>query len=703
MIILDSCEKAIEQTATLAERIFESKPQIHILATSRETLQVEGEHIYRLPPLGIPADDVSTAAEALTFPSVQLFVSRAAAIDDGFRLTDADAAKVAEICRRLDGIALAIELTAGRVPAFGIQGIAARLGDRLESLWRGRRTAPPRQQTLAAALDWSHDLLSEQERIVLRRLSAFVGSFTFDAAKTVTADSDLDPARAVEAISSLVAKSLVSLQAEGDDTRYRLLDTTRLYAIDKLRDSGELSRLSRRHAEYYSHLLDAAGELDHSYEIDNIRAALVWAFDPDGDAALGTRIAAGSAPIWLKLSLLTECRAWMERAAAFLEATGKPSRDRLIVQAALGSALMFTVGLSCDAYGSWVRTKRLARELNDIEHQLIATLVLWAIQIRRPVYLDAVHLAEQCLAIAEETRAAGPIAMAHWMQGVTWHHIGRYEGARVHLQQAIELEDETSRQAQVKRFGYDRHSESLAVLGNLLWQQGQPEQAAELLNRAVAEARRFTHSVPLCVALSWQGFTLVMAGSQSEAAEECVAELLKLTALHNIESYHGVALALDGLLRAGRGQVETALAQLSHGLGLLSRTRYQIFHPILMSEQLRLSLLAGRPADECAALLTSPHMRLDNENWGIAEVLRIRGEIALLRHGDGPEAAEALFARSIGWARQQKAILWETRAVRSLARLFATQQRDEEARVLLSAIGDRFPPALGKVVEIGNA
>jgi tetratricopeptide (TPR) repeat protein len=294
---------------------------------------------------------------------------------------------------------------------------------------------------------------------VLRRLSVFVGSFTFDAAEKITAGIDLDRSRAVDALSSLVAKSLVSLQAANGDTRYRLLDTTRLYALGKLGDSGETSILSRRHAEYYRDLLSSTGEIDHSSEIDNIRAALVWAFDTEGDTALGTRIAAASAPIWLGLSLLTECRAWMERAAACLEANGKASRDELVVQAALGSALMFTVGLSCKAY----------------------------------------------------------------------------EGARLHLQQAIELDDEASRQAQVKRFGYDRHSDSLAVLGNLLWQQGQPEQGSELLVRAVAEARLFTHSIPLCVALPGRGFTLTFAGNQSEAAEECVAELHELTARHQIK------------------------------------------------------------------------------------------------------------------------------------------------------------------------
>lgn len=683
LIILDSCEHVIAQAATMAERIFESKPRIHLLATSRESFHVEGEHVFRLPQLGLPTEPVSTAAEALTFASVQLFVSRVAAIDDGFRLSDADAPIVAEICRRLDGVALAIELAAGRVPAFGLHGTAARLGDRLELLWRGRRTAPPRQQTLVATLDWSHDLLSEPERTMLRRLAVFVGSFSLDAAETITAGFGLDRASAVDALASLVAKSLVSRQGTDGDTRYRLLDTTRLYAAGKLGESGEASILARRHAEYYRDLLGTADEVDRSSEIDNIRAALVWAFDTEGDTALGTRLAAASAPVWLGLSLLTECRAWMERAAACLEATGKASRDELVVQAALGSALMFTIGLSGNAYDSWMRTLRLARELNDVDYQLTAYLVLWAIQVRRPVYLESVQLADQCYAVAHETGAPGPIALARWMQGNTCHHLGRYPQARLHLEQAVELNDETSRQALVKRFGYDRHSDALAVLGNLLWQQGQPEQGSDLLARAVAEARLYTHVVPLCVALTWQGITLTLLGDQSEPAEGCVAELLALAARHQIESHHGVALCLDGILQARRGLIEPALAQLTQGLELLATTGFQIFSPLLMSEQLRLSRVAGRPEAECAALLASPHMRLDNEHWGIAEVLRIRGEIALLPNGDGPDAAEAMFVRAIEWARQQKAHLWETRAVESLARLLVTRQRADEAQVLL--------------------
>jgi predicted ATPase/DNA-binding winged helix-turn-helix (wHTH) protein len=299
LIILDGCEHVIDQAALLAERIFETRPQIHLLTTSREALRVEGEHIHRLSPLGAPPEGDLTAAQALAFPAVQLFVSRVEAVDDRFKLSDADASTVGEICRRLDGIALAIELAAGRVEAFGIHGIAARLGERMELLWNGRRTAMPRHQTLSATFDWSYELLSQPERVVLRRLSVFVGGFQLEAVESVVSGSDLDAPRVIEALARLVAKSLVATEMEPGSTRYRLLDTTRAYARDKLAESGEAGQFARRHAEYYRDLLAMTGSAEpdrppHGFacEIDNIRAAVIWAFSPEGDTAIGIALAA---------------------------------------------------------------------------------------------------------------------------------------------------------------------------------------------------------------------------------------------------------------------------------------------------------------------------------------------------------------------------------------------------------------------------
>ena len=259
-LILDTCEHLIEAIATLASQIFTAAPQVHILATSREALQVEGEHIYRLDPLASPPDDLDlTAAVARTFSAPQLFVERAAASGARLEFNDAEAAIVVGICRRLDGVALAIELAARRVGAYGLQQTAALLDQRLTLLLLGSRTAPPRQKTLHATLDWSYGLLSELERIVLRRLAVFVGHFTLDAALAVVTSASVDRSLVFGAIDSLVAKSMVATSPLGAMMRYRLLDTTRAYALEVILDDAELADLAVRHATYYRRWLEQTG------------------------------------------------------------------------------------------------------------------------------------------------------------------------------------------------------------------------------------------------------------------------------------------------------------------------------------------------------------------------------------------------------------------------------------------------------------
>jgi predicted ATPase/DNA-binding winged helix-turn-helix (wHTH) protein len=269
LLILDSCEHLIETIASLAERIFKEAPKVHVLATSRESLKVEGEHIHRLAPLDVPPNDPSlTAAEALTFSAVRLFLERATAVETNFELSDANAPVVGAICRRLDGIALAIELAAGRVDAYGVNEIAAHLDSEFGMSWCGRRTALPRHQTLGATLDWSHNLLSEIERMILRRLAVFVGPFSFETVLLVAVGDDRGSnPRVADVIASLVAKSLITVDPDGSANRYRLLNTTRAYLLRKLIESGEEGEIRERHASLNDPTQRAAmlRELSHEH------------------------------------------------------------------------------------------------------------------------------------------------------------------------------------------------------------------------------------------------------------------------------------------------------------------------------------------------------------------------------------------------------------------------------------------------------
>ena len=251
LLLLDNCEHLIEAAADLAEKVLRHAPAVHILATSREQLRAEGESVHRLAPLEMPErEGARNRAEALAFAALQLFVERAGESSDTFELADADVPLIARICRRLEGNPLAIELAAGHVDLLGVAGVATRLDRGLHLFVRGRRTAVPRHQTLRATFEWSYELLSQSEQSILCRLAVFVGSFDLRCARALAVDETVNAAQVFEGLINLVAKSLIVADVTAEKVRYRLLDTTRAHALEKLCDSGELPKIQRRHAEF---------------------------------------------------------------------------------------------------------------------------------------------------------------------------------------------------------------------------------------------------------------------------------------------------------------------------------------------------------------------------------------------------------------------------------------------------------------------
>jgi predicted ATPase/DNA-binding winged helix-turn-helix (wHTH) protein len=254
LIILDSCEHVIEAVALLAEQLHQETEQIYLLTTSRELLKVRGEHCYRVPRLDYPPEGSEQTANAvLRYPAVQLFVQRVAARAGSFVLTDEEAPFVAEMCRRLDGMPLAIELAAGQAAAIGLKNTVARF----ELLKLSHRTAVPRHRTLKATLDWSYDLLSDGERIVLRRIAPFVGHFTLEGARYVAGELGIGTGEIFDAIAGLVEKSLIATRIDETQARYRLLDATRAYALEKLEEHAEVDVVVRRHAAYVAAYLES--------------------------------------------------------------------------------------------------------------------------------------------------------------------------------------------------------------------------------------------------------------------------------------------------------------------------------------------------------------------------------------------------------------------------------------------------------------
>jgi predicted ATPase/DNA-binding winged helix-turn-helix (wHTH) protein len=325
LIILDSCEHLIDTVAPLAERLFQEAAQAHILATSREVLRVEGEYCYRILPLDFPPDTHETANAMLRYPAIQLFVERVAAKGGDFLLTDAEAPYVAEMCRKLDGVPLAIELAAGRVAALGINNTVTSLESRLELLKLSRRTSVPRHRTLRATMDWSYDLLSDVEKIVFRQISPFTGYLTLEGAQHVVGELGFSDGEIFDAIAGLVEKSLLTTRIDETQVSYRLLDTTRTYALEKLELHAELDTVLRRHALYVTEHLESRREIlatearaerlaFYSSQLGDVRAALEWSFGAQGNIEIATRLAAASTQLFLELSLIVECQVWAERA-----------------------------------------------------------------------------------------------------------------------------------------------------------------------------------------------------------------------------------------------------------------------------------------------------------------------------------------------------------------------------------------------------
>jgi predicted ATPase/DNA-binding winged helix-turn-helix (wHTH) protein len=251
LIVLDNCEHVVEAAATLAEEVLKAAPGVSILATSREPLRAAAEWVQRLSSLEVPpANPALTAVEALRFAAFQLFVASASAGSGTFVLADEDVAAISRICRRLDGIPLALELAAATVDVFGVHGLAARLDESFFVLARGRRTALPRHQTLKATLDWSYNILSAAEQTLLRRVSVFAGAFSLEAASAVSGVSEMDELTALNELSNLVAKSLIEVSSSAGSIHYRLLDVTRAYALEKLTQSGEHQRITRLASEF---------------------------------------------------------------------------------------------------------------------------------------------------------------------------------------------------------------------------------------------------------------------------------------------------------------------------------------------------------------------------------------------------------------------------------------------------------------------
>src|SRR5437660_212540 len=444
LIVLDNCEHVIEAAALLAESLLKGAAGVQVLTTSREPLNAEGEWVHRLSSLGMPPPSGDlTAAKALTFPAIQLFVQRAMAVSDSFALTDADAPLVRDLCKQLDGLPLAIELAAARVDTLGLRGLAAQFDDSLHLLTRGRRTAVPRHRTLGAMLDWSFEYLAQHEQAVLCRLAAFKADFTMESAAAVASDGPIGGPEAIQSVMSLVTKSLISTDASGEVIRYRLLETTRAYAHEKLVQRGDDAIAFRRHA-LHIHALLIRGEKDWSTMpraqwrstycrlIDDVRAALNWSFSSAGDVSIGVAITAFSLLGVYELGLLDEYNDCIDRALNHIHLLSPPQP---VLEMRLNAALVFPTGQGRGQRRSQsaviARMVELAGQLGEPRYRIEGLYAVWGGAFRNADYLAAAVTAEQLSNLARSSADRAAIVLSERLLAQTRHFIGDHAAAKV--------------------------------------------------------------------------------------------------------------------------------------------------------------------------------------------------------------------------------------------------------------------------------
>ena len=669
LLVIDNCEHLLDDIALISETLLRHAPDLHILTTSREALRAEGEYVQRLEPLACPPA-TGNRAQALGYPALQLLIERAMSHQDSFALSEAELPLAIDICQRLDGLPLAIELVAAQIERFGLPGLLVQMEDNFRLLTRGRRSALPRQQTLRATLDWSFDLLSPCEQICLRRLAVFRGGFSLASAAAVIAGEQIAPAEVLGSITQLVAKSLLNVEPGDDEMVYRLLDITRTYALEKLSVAAELDTTRERHAARCLALMEQAREdwertatqhwIDRYAPLrEDIRTALDWGLGDQGAHLLGIRLTVSAMPLWQELSLLREHGLYVGKALARLAQSPAPNPHlHMALQLALGSFSYHTQGGTPQTIDAFACARRLAEANNDLSGQLRAVSGHMAVNLCCGNYRQALA---QSLHFDQLSPQAAPLLdlSAQRLRVLAQHFAGDQALAQHNGEQVIQR---MAHSGHLNRFThgfgvqYDQSVASLTILARILWLRGFPERAWRTANQALELALQINHGTSICYTLALAGVVIARYNGDATTARSLLDLLMQQAQKHAVQLFHTWARHYAG----------TAPEQDMHGLGLVADT---------------LVTFNARAVD--AAMFE--RARNGAAGWCTAEVLRVRAE-----HIDDPQAAEALLLDALGLAHQQGALAWELRSATALARLWQRQDRRQAARELLNAVYARF-------------
>ena len=701
LLMLDNCEHLIDAAANLVETVVRHCPHVIVVVTSRELMRVQGECVYRVPALEVPGPGHHSPDHILSHSAPELFIARAKELGSDFSSNATNLTTIAAICRHLDGIPLAIEFAAARAATLGIELVAAGLLDHLALLTSGRRTALSRHRTLRATLDWSYELLPEEERRLLRCLAVFPAGFTLEAAAAVMSGPNNATLDVADGIANLVSKSLVSLDGSA---RWRLLETIRVYALEKLAKNGETAQAARRHAEFFRDLVALAPSgqqlasaatndtVRAARELDNVRAALDWAFSHGGDPEVGIALTAAYAPVWLSLSLMVECRERAQRALDALTPELSISAHLLLqMYVSLAVALFETTGLAEECGVVFAKALAVTETLDDAASQLRALWGMYAYRLHNGEPRVAQRLAERFSDLARIRGDPADVLVGDRLIGVAMHYGGNQPKARDILERVVNLYVAPPDQRHTIWFLYDQRVQARVMLARVLWLQGLVDQAQDQAQISFEEARATEHKPSLCFALGAAVYPIALRTGDFAAAERSLALLIDTATKDQSVFWTKLGPCLEGALRIQRGDFGRGSKSLSTAYEMSRRTGLAVHFSGFLGDLAEGLAFVGRLA-EAVSVLDDAFGRYDRDGlrWTIAELLRIKGELLLRQAGNESILAERCLLKALELAKEQGALFWELRAAMSLAQLRVRQSRQDDARKILAPVYDRF-------------
>lgn len=682
MLVLDHCERVLDALAGIVEALLRQGPQFYVLVSSREPLHAEGEYVQDLPPLPTPPPASGLNVEqAMAFAGVALFIERVAAHDPECVFQDSDVEAVAAICRKLDGNALAIEIAAARARAFGVRDLVALLDSNFRLQMAGRRTALPRHRTLGATLDWTYAMLGPQEQALLRQLAVFNGGFSLEAAKDVV---DTEPLQAFEVaplLESLIGKSLLTTFEHPQGKRYRLLETTRLYAFEKLTQQGEASAISRRHAVYvHARLSAAVAVLDrlapalwlsqYGAQIDSVRTALQWAFGEAGDSALGVELVLASAPLWLRLSLLGECQAWIEQGLQAIEQQGATQRaQRLALHTYAAGILTLTQGGGTRVRRAWQAVLDGAEHMGDSQHQLRALWGLWNERVCSSEHAEALDLAQRYVALSRREQADDRHLTGKRMVAIPLFYQADLAGARRAIGEA--LSSPFTPRSHIIDVHFDQRLAARALKAQVQLLEGNPGQALVTLENSVHDAVHLNHPATLWYCLCYSALPVALLVGNLQKAGEYLALLQGAFIRQELPLWWRYRQCFECVLQLRHEAREDKVARLGELLNGLREQNDTPLYSVFSAEYVQALMALGLPQWGLEALEhTLRRLCARNERWFLPELLRLKALLLFELQGNaGRSAALGVLEHARAAAQGQGAAFWLSRIEADLGRL----------------------------------